>query len=351
MAYEVDYLPVGEGQRSGDAIVLRFGNFTGPRDQQYIIVIDGGYKESGEALVKHINYYYGTNEVNLVISTHPDIDHASGLCSILENMDVKELWMHKPWEHAQDIKNFFKNGQITASGLQEKIEKSLQYASDLDSIAQKKRIPIFEPFQGLNAGGVIQVLGPSKDYYQNLLPHLKDMPAPKPSLGIFAPLIKKAEEAVEWIEDNMNVDLLNDDDDATSASNNTSTIILFNLDGHKLLFTGDAGKTALFNAITYAESLPTPILLSDLHFLDVPHHGSKRNISSKILRKIKTQTAFVSAPKDSDKHPAKKTTNALQKHGAYVFVTRGTSLLQHNQGNARGWGNAQAEPFHPKVEV
>jgi beta-lactamase superfamily II metal-dependent hydrolase len=348
MAYEIDYIPVGDGEKGGDAIVLRFGNIAGPREQQSIVVIDGGNKESGELLVKHIREVYGTNEVNIVISSHPDQDHSSGLSVVLENMKVNGLLMHKPWEHGDEIKSFFKDGRITASGLEDKIEKSLQNASDLEAIAKQKGVPIYEPFQGMNLNNILHILGPSKDYYENLLPHLKDMPTPKPFLGIFAPVIKTAEEAVRWIEDNMNVDLLTDDDDATSASNNTSTIILFNLDGYKLLFTGDAGKTALLNAIAYADGLT--ISLSDLHFLDVPHHGSKRNINSKILKKIKANSAFISAPKNSDKHPAKKVTNALQKHGMSVFVTRGSSLLHHNQGNARGWGNATPEPWHSRVE-
>ncbi len=350
MAYEVDYIPVGDGEKGGDAIVLRFGNLSGPREQQTVIVIDGGSKESGEFLVNYIKQVYGTDEVNIVISTHPDQDHSSGLCVVLEDLKVSALLMHKPWEHGNEIKSFFKDGRITASGLEDKIEKSLQNASDLETIAKQKNIPIYEPFQGMNLQNIVHVLGPSQEYYENLLPHFKDMPTPKASLSIFAPVIKTAEEAIRWLEDNMNIDLLTDDDDSTSASNNTSTIILFNLDGHKLLFTGDAGKTALFNAIAYAEGLPIPIPLSDLHFLDVPHHGSKRNINSKILKKIKAQTAFISAPKSSDKHPAKKVTNALQKHGASVYVTRGKQLLQHNQGNARGWGNAQAEPWHSRVE-
>jgi beta-lactamase superfamily II metal-dependent hydrolase len=351
MAYEIDYIPVGDGEKGGDAIVLRFGNLTGPREQQSIIVIDGGTKESGELLVKHIQEVYKANDVDIVISTHPDQDHASGLSVVLENLKVGSLLMHKPWEHAEEIKNFFKDGRITASGLEDRIEKSLQNASDLESIAKAKNIPIYEPFQGMNLDDIVYVLGPSKEYYENLLPHLKDMPIPKASLGIFAPIIKTAEKAVRWIEDNMGIDLLDDDDDTTSASNNTSTIILLNLDGHKLLFTGDAGKTALLNAIAYAEALPAPIQLSDLNFLDVPHHGSKRNINSKILKKIKAPVAFISAPKDSDKHPAKKVTNALKKHGTTVCVTRGVQLLHHNQGNARGWNTpAQTEPFHPRVE-
>lgn len=349
MAYEVDYIPVGAGEKGGDAIALRFGELNGSRDKQNVIVIDGGTKESGEQLVKHIKTQYGTDVVDIVISTHPDQDHASGLCVVLESLTVRALLMHKPWDHGDEIKHMFKCGRISASGLQEKLEKSLQNASDLQSICERKGIPIHEPFEGMNLGnGLVQVLGPSQEYYECLLPHFKDMPQAKAVFGIFAPLVKAAESVVNWVEDNFGVDLLDDDDDCTSVANNTSAIILFNLDGQKLLFTGDAGKTALLNAIQYATSLGIP--LSDLRFLDVPHHGSKRNISSKVLRSIKAGTAFVSAPKASDKHPAKKVTNALQKSGTLVYVTRGSALLHHFGGNLRGWGNAPTEPFYPKVE-
>ncbi|MFH1392781.1 MAG: MBL fold metallo-hydrolase [Patescibacteria group bacterium] len=349
MAYEIDYIPVGEGEKSGDAITLRFGNLNGPREQQFVVVIDGGFKESGELMVDHIKNYYGTDRVDLIVSTHPDADHASGLYVVLDKLNVGQLAMHRPWEHANDIKNFFKNGKITASGLEDRLEKSLQYASDLEALANKKNIPIVEPFQGITGfNGAVQILGPSQEYYENLLAVFKSTPEPKGVFGVFAPVQKVAEEVIKRIQDFWHIDLLNDNEDTTSGENNTSTIILFTLDNHKLLFTGDAGKTALLNSIVYAESLG--ILLTDLVFLDVPHHGSKRNISSNVLKKIKAGTAFVSASKDSPKHPAKKVTNGLQKYGANVFVTRGVPLLHHNGGNGRGWGSAIAEPFHSIVE-
>src|SRR3989344_5772253 len=349
MAYEVDYIPVDGGEKSGDAIVLRFGNLNGQRSEQSIVVIDGGFKESGELLVEHISKYYGTDQVDLVISTHPDADHASGLLVILEKLKVGGLLIHKPWDHAADIKNFFKNKSITVSGLEKSIEKSLQHASDLEDLAIKKNIPVYEPFQGLKLGGeLIHVLGPSNDYYESLLPSFRSTPQPKAEFDILAQLKKAAGEAVNWIQDHIGIDLLNNDEDTTSPENNSSTIILFTIGDHKLLFTGDAGKTALLNATAYADSLG--INLADLRFLDVPHHGSKRNLNSKILKRIKGGTAFVSASKDSKKHPARKVTNALQKHGVAVFVTRGGSLLHHNGGNGRGWFNATPEPFHALVE-
>lgn len=349
MAYEVDYIPVGEKGKSGDAIALRFGNLTGSRDEQTVVIIDGGFKESGEKLVDHIKKYYDTEYVDLVISTHPDEDHASGLSVVLENLSVGQLAMHRPWEHASEIKNLFKDGRITASGLEDRLERSLQHASDLEAIATNKGVPIIEPFQGITGfGGVLHILGPSQAYYEQLLTGFRSTPSPISLRGILAPARQAAVGIVRLIEDAFGIDLLNDDEDTTSAENNSSTIILFNIEDHLLLFTGDAGKTALLNAIDYAESLGRS--LTQMQFLDIPHHGSKRNLSSRVLKKMNAKTAFASASVGSEKHPAKKVTNALQKFGASVFVNRDIIICHHHNAPSRGWGAAPLEPFHAKVE-
>ena len=349
MPFEIDYLPVDAGQRSGDAIAIRIGNLNGPREHQIVGVIDGGFTTHGESLVQHINDYYHTNRLDFVISTHPDMDHIAGLSVVLEKMEVGILMMHKPWEHASAIKDFFKNRSLSASGLEERIEKSMQQASALEDLALKKNIPIVEPFQGQEFyGGMIKVLGPSIEYYRVLLTQLEKCPEP---IDIIKKLIgegylRKGDSKL--IPDAPHLDLLCDDTDCTSAQNNTSTILLFNIGGQKILFTGDAGKSGLMQAISYAENRNTS--LTDLSLFDVPHHGSKHNLTSKILSKVKAGIAVISASKESDDHPAKKVTNALLKHGMPTFVTRGRNLLHHHQGNLRGWGDAAGESFHNYVE-
>ena len=67
MAYVVDYIPVREDEKGGEAITLRFGNLYGPRNEQSVIVIDGGYKDSGEKLVEHIKFFYKTEPVDFLI--------------------------------------------------------------------------------------------------------------------------------------------------------------------------------------------------------------------------------------------------------------------------------------------
>ena len=92
MSYEIDFLSVGEESQSGDAIALRYGNLDGPRNEQRVIVIDGGFSDDGTALVEHIKRYYKTDAVDIVVSTHPDQDHVSGLAMVLEEMQVGQLW-------------------------------------------------------------------------------------------------------------------------------------------------------------------------------------------------------------------------------------------------------------------
>ena len=91
MNYEIDFLPVGNGDKSGDAICLRWEE----NNKYKVMVIDGGTKESGEKIVEHIKTYYNTTKVDYVVNTHPDQDHASGLSIVLEKLTVKELWIKR----------------------------------------------------------------------------------------------------------------------------------------------------------------------------------------------------------------------------------------------------------------
>jgi glyoxylase-like metal-dependent hydrolase (beta-lactamase superfamily II) len=72
---EIEFLPVGDHSKAGDAIVARYGNAYGYE----LMVVDGG-TESGQALVDHIRGQFGQNSIiSHLVLTHPDADHASGL--------------------------------------------------------------------------------------------------------------------------------------------------------------------------------------------------------------------------------------------------------------------------------
>lgn len=353
MGYEVDFLAVGDGERSGDAIAFRYGDLSGRRENQRVVVIDGGTKETGQDLVNLVKGQYRTDIVNFVVSTHPDGDHASGLTVVLEQLHVRTLLMHQPWDHAEEIRDMFRDGRLTATGLEKKLEEALQAASDLKTVATKRGVRIQEPFEGAH-GESLLILGPSRDYYQSLIPNFRQTPTVKTAAeAIWETLAKAASAAKEkvttWVDETLDVETL-EDSGTTPAENNSSVILLAEVDGSKLLFTGDAGIEALTRAADFA--LSRGIDLTSLTFVQVPHHGSRRNVGPAILDRIKGGVAYISAAKEGEpKHPAKKVINAFIRRGAKVYKTQGQSL-RHQQGAPprQGYGPVEPLPFYSKVE-
>jgi beta-lactamase superfamily II metal-dependent hydrolase len=359
MAYEVDFLPVGDGERSGDAIAVRFGSLNDPL-QQYVVVIDGGFTDTGMELVTHIKKFYNTAHVNLVISTHPDSDHAAGLSVVLSELTVSQLWMHKPWEHTEDIAKMFKDGRVTDESVEEKLRKSLEDARELEKVANRLKIPIVEPFTGVSAfDNRVVVVGPSQKYYESLLPDFRCTPEAK-AASTFTQLIRALTEKAGKVFESLGVETLRDEGDPTSAENNTSVITLIRPgDGKALLFTGDAGIPALTQAADILDA--SGIGANVATFIQVPHHGSRRNVGPTILNRLvgpklsqeaKLKTAFVSASKDgAPKHPARKVTNAFRRRGAPVIATQGSTKL-HLSSDApdRGWAPATPLPLYTEVD-
>jgi glyoxylase-like metal-dependent hydrolase (beta-lactamase superfamily II) len=177
VAYEIDFLPVGDGEKSGDAIAMRFWGVNTRALDQTVVVIDGGTKESGAALVEHVRVHYNTKTINGVICTHSDADHASGLTEVLENCTVQRLLMHTPWTHFADIDKFLTDDAISTDELKRHFKKSLDSARGLEALAKRKGIPVYEPFSDTIASNEnFTVLGPSKAVYEGLLQSFRCAP-------------------------------------------------------------------------------------------------------------------------------------------------------------------------------
>ncbi|WP_406391342.1 hypothetical protein OG806_08190 [Streptomyces sp. NBC_00882] len=357
MGYEIDFLPVGDESSGGDAIALRYGNLYGSRDEQTVIVIDGGYLDDGEALVEHIRKHYNTGIVDLVVSTHPDRDHISGLRVVLEQLTVKKLLMHKPWSHSNGMAQAKMILSLNARALRTELRDSLQGATDLEEVAKAQGVPIEEPFLDWTSDdGVLRVLGPTEDYYRELLAEIVEPAADLAAKASWETLMHKLLAGTAY--EDLDIETLKENGE-TSAKNNTSAICLLEVDGRKLLFTGDAGIPALGQALDVLEA--EGFQPGDLRFVQVPHHGSRRNVSPSILNRLlgpKGQTgvigtAFASVPMKNpeNKHPAKKTTNAFHRRGYPVHLTQGTSKCHCNDAPDReGYGTSTPEPLHTSVE-
>ncbi len=135
-------------------------------------------------------------------------------------------------------------------------------------------------------------------------------------------LAKKLLEAAKaklqsWTTESWNNERLKDGG-TTSASNESSVVLYGNFDSGRVLLTGDSGLNGLTWTAEYAARLSWP--MQRFSFIQIPHHGSRRNVGPTILtrvlgdRQAETMptkfTAFVSAPKDDDQHPRRIVLNA-----------------------------------------
>jgi beta-lactamase superfamily II metal-dependent hydrolase len=360
MGYEIDFLPVGDESKGGDAIALRYGNLYGARSEQAVIVIDGGYTDDGEALVRHIRHYYGTDLVDFVVSTHPDQDHITGLKVVLEEMRVGTLLMHQPWLHSGSVSDARKNA-FRSKGYSERVEKSFNQASELETIATNKGVKIVQPFYGVETTDkTFRILGPTEGYYESLITAEVQSSAETllATSGVQALLRKLAEGAVALLAESLNVETLRDDGE-TTPTNNSSAICLLTVEGHQLLLTGDAGIPALEQAMAVLEA--EGFRPGDFKFVQVPHHGSRRNVGPSILNRMlgpkgqvtQHSSATASVPKKNPEHkfPAKKVTNAFHRRGYSVIVTQGKTVRHsENAPDREGWTTATPLPFYEKVE-
>jgi beta-lactamase superfamily II metal-dependent hydrolase len=366
MPSEIDFLKVGDGERSGDAIALRFWDQANV-GAQTVVVLDGGTKESGSELVSHITTHYKTNVVNAVICTHSDADHASGLTEVIENLDVKHLLMHLPWNHVADIEENLKQASAT-DDVRQHFRKSLENAHELENLAKKKGIPTVEPFSDkIPPNNVFAILGPSTAFYESQLKSFRcvDELELKDSFWqeVLGALAKTADKAITWVDETWGIETLSEpSDDDCSAENNSSLILLFSHEGRKFLFTSDAGVPALTEAANYADTLG--IDLKTLTGIQIPHHGSKHNVGPAVLDRIvgpklndpnaaTTKSAIVSAAKEGGpKHPSRRVVNAFKRRGARVIATQGNSVLHRSTDSPEraGWSSAEPLPFYDKVE-
>lgn len=343
---ELDFLQVGDGERSGDAIALRYGN---PLTGYDVMIVDGGNKASGEELVRHVIGIYGTRTVQHVVNTHPDGDHSSGLTEVLENLDVRNVWMHRPWAYAGGLLGQFADPRFTPSGLERRLREALDAAHELEKIAVRKRIPVYEPFQGRDIGP-FRVLSPDKDWYlRDLVPNFARTPeAKQPASALIGALFKAATDTVSWVAESMNIETL-DESGETSAQNESSVVLYGDFSGQAVLLTGDSGRLGLTRSILYARSLG--ISLQGLNCVQVPHHGSRRNVSPSVLNNITGQNAIVSVAPKSTTHPRRKVTNAFKRRGARVYRTNG-GLINYtiNWPRRPEISDAIEIPFYDRVE-
>ena len=359
--YEIDFLNVGS-KRSGDAIALRYG----VSGQELIHVVDGGYQSTGPMLAGHIYKHYGAPpHIDHVVVTHNDGDHAGGVRSLFEWFSIGTLWMLRPWLYANELIHLFSRYR-SVSNLERRLMEVYPNLAELEQLATQAGTPIGAPFQGQQIGA-FRVAAPSKERFLRCVlesertPEVVSAyePVEAPSGGLSG-LLKAVTEYVsaKWGEEKFSPE-------ETSAENEMSVVQFARIAERRILLTGDAGRAGLGEAADYLTGMG--VGLPGIDVFQVPHHGSRRNVSTEVLDRLlgkrllwpffdSSFTAVISAAKDDPLHPRRAVVRACHHRGsgnqtlstetANVCVPRNSPYVAD-----RGWGAAPVLAYPESQEA
>lgn len=355
--WEIDLLPVSESTKSGDCILLRFGKLYQGKDKQKVIIIDGGYAETVQSVKSHLRKYYKCEQegkliIDLMVLSHPDNDHISGLVKLMEDeeVEVRVLLLNAPW-HTMD-RTWFKDGRITDGSLERSLKEDFDKLANLIKTAEYKGAKVHYATDCLgtcNFGNAkLQILGPDKEFYNICIANsekTKDKAEDVPELSETRTFSSDMEEKyvkgqIKWA-----------DEDSTTEINESSIVFMFEYDNVKILFTGDAGRCALPRAFEYAKK--EDIDISDVTIIKIPHHGSRHNFHPDLFKNFtrERQTCYISCTKGEEgMHPSKRLVNQLLEMGFYVLMTAGSTLHRGHNAPDRGWKSVSSLKPYPTME-
>ena len=352
--YEIDFISV-DSSRSGDAISIRYRS----GESTQIYVVDGGFLETGEKLVEHIRKYYDNpSKIDFVVVSHQDGDHAGGIRKVLETFKVDELWMHLPWLYSDELLERFARFK-SAENLAKRLKEIYPNIAILEEIAKENGVHIFQPFQGEKVGE-FTIMAPTKARYLDLIVESDKTPeASRQAVFDSMSVSQYAESFVDrvsrfirsfWGEEVFSIQ-------ETSSENNMSVVQYAELCGQKILLTADAGRAALLEAAEYAPNVG--LNLPGIDGFQVPHHGSRRNVSTEVLdlwlgEKLPSKpeegeesfSAIISASEKDKDHPRNAVVRAMIHRGAKVVTTEKSGIcFFHNSPQRDGWVSAPALPY------
>lgn len=269
IAFEAHFVDVAQG----DAMLLRF---TDP-DGTVNVLLDAGSDSSSDVvtaddLVSYLSAVLGNDTIDIAIVTHPDTDHYNMLDEVFDAFVVEQVYYN----------------DVDKNPTYEEFIGNVETELGNEGIA----IP--------GDGGTYTVLN-DENY----------------SLTIYAPGYNRFWDG-EFNENNR-------PELGADASNGMSLIVKVEVEGRKLLFTGDATGSGTDDAMTgteqwFIENCYTPG--DDYDFLKIAHHGSDTSSALQFLQTINPEYCVISCD-DGTKHghPDPEVMNKLFDEGVVTYRT------------------------------
>lgn len=136
---EVHFIDVGQG----DCILIK-------TPENKTILIDGGTPDSGEEIVDFLNEQQIV-QINLLIVTHPDIDHIGGLSKVIKSMKIDKVLDSGKLYTTKTYRKYI--NQITKKNIPVEIAEKNQVIK-LDPMIKIRVLNTYEPFRDNNESSI-----------------------------------------------------------------------------------------------------------------------------------------------------------------------------------------------------
>jgi len=347
MPINIKTINVGDG----DAHIITLKN----EELTKIILIDGGKKNKQvtDKVLQLLDRALTENHKDgpdLIVCTHYDRDHIAGLIAVAKKYGnlIKECWMHTPpaeygrfvtvLKEAKSQLAMDQGYKTETMFLYEQMKADVDFTKQVDFIIESYEdmqdlrsllsgVSIIEPFVETNTSlegfPEFKVVLPSKTFYDRFVVENK-----MDFLGkevLLAEMISDAQGHSIFdydyslsVCDQLPVSSIKN---GVTPVNMVSIVIQYQEEGRKYLFTGDAGIESFTHLSNYEN------VFKDVHFMTVPHHGSRYNVSKELVAIFNAETAFVSAAGTRDskgnvKRPHAYVLGCYADHQTKVFRTQ-----------------------------
>lgn len=332
----------------GDCIILTLRK----EESSALILIDGGYKKHYPKLKSRLEELLPDfdNTIRLVVCTHYDNDHLGGVEKVIESYHeaIEEIWIHKiadtlgaqidlmkerlavlekSEESVSRLKYLAGFEAYGANSLVEGYKDLLRVIEKIESLGLEDKVREVTRGDYLEGFEEFSVVSPTGEYYNSYLDELKKEAFQEDVRNHVSERVRVA----ETFENFTDSESLRREIDRTrpceklkkssvengvTPTNMVSIVTLLKFGGKKYLFTGDAGIE------TFESQKILDDDLKDLHWLDLPHHGSKNNTSKTMLDHFNPEVVFVSG-KGIDNRPHYRLTDCLnsKRTGSNIHVT------------------------------
>ena len=293
---EIHVLDVGKADST--LIVDRDGAYT------HSTLVDTATAEEASVVVDACRRWAG-GIIDLMVLTHPDNDHIGGVEKVISSVFVKEVLADDP-QIALDA--FGPKLSGAGPAIRERLECVEKGAEVIRRLRSTR--PVHTPHPGQTFGRHLIVLGPSDDFWASCM------------RGYVPPAVDLASLLGSPSADGLDVD-----DDASPINQSSIVLGIETVDG-KFLLPADAGQAALL-------SVGRSYNIERLKWLRVPHHGSRHNISTHLIQRMRPEIAVVSAAAGDADHPHDSVIRALNAVGTRVLGTRGAQYSWWSDGMLR----------------